>query len=133
MNRGDANLTRAEQEMVALVTSIANNCLYCIIAHSGLHRKYSKKPKLTEQLMANWKSADLSERERAILLLSTAVSNSEAITEAHFENLKEHGLDQEDAWDIAALTAFFNMSTRMVHFVGISPNDDYYTMGHSNK
>ncbi|XP_064616440.1 uncharacterized protein LOC135480520 [Liolophura sinensis] len=123
------NLTKADKEMIVVATSSKNNCLYCIIAHGALHRIYSKNPVLADQIAANWRTADLDERQRAILEFAMDVANCEAPSEDRLKNLEKHGLDRDDAWDIGAITAFFAMSNRMAFVTNMKPNEEFYMLG----
>nr|XP_039263415.1 uncharacterized protein LOC120339374 [Styela clava] len=133
IHKEEGNLTRADREMVALVTSSKLKCLYCVVAHSGQHRKYSNKPELTEQLIANWEHADLTSREKAILSLASTVCHSQEVTDEYFKNLEDHGLNKEDAWDIAALVAFTTMTAQMLSFIHVQPNREFYKMGRNGR
>ncbi|XP_062588800.1 uncharacterized protein LOC134250453 [Saccostrea cucullata] len=127
VNRG--NLTKADKEMIILATSSENNCLYCIIAHGALHRIFSKNPHLADQIAANWKTADLDDRQRAILDVAMDLCRCQPITEDKIENLKKHGLDKDDLWDIGAVTALFALSNRMAYLMNLKPNKEFYLMG----
>ncbi|XP_077201648.1 uncharacterized protein LOC143841353 [Paroedura picta] len=129
INKETGNLTKADKELIIVATSITNRCPYCVIAHGALHRIYSKKPTLADQVTVNWKLADLTAREMAILEFALAVCHAENITEEHFQKLEAHGFDREDAWDIGAISAFFAMSNRIAHFMDLRPNQEFYTMG----
>ncbi|XP_042311443.1 uncharacterized protein LOC121924240 [Sceloporus undulatus] len=129
MNKESGNLSKADKELIIVATSIVNKCPYCVVAHSALHRIYSKKPTLADQVMVNWKMADLSARELAMLEFALAVCRAENITEEHFQKLEAQGFDREDAWDIGTISAFFAMSNRMAHFTDLHPNPEFFTMG----
>ncbi|XP_026568525.1 uncharacterized protein LOC113444151 [Pseudonaja textilis] len=129
MNKETGNLSKADKELIIVATSIVNKCPYCVIAHSALHRIYSKKPTLADQVAVNWKLADLSDREMAILEFALAVCRADNITEEHFQKLEAHGFDREDAWDIGSISAFFAMSNRLAHFIDLHPNPEFYIMG----
>ncbi|XP_063046609.1 uncharacterized protein si:ch211-175m2.5 [Engraulis encrasicolus] len=129
MNKETGNLSKADRELIVVATSAHNHCLYCVISHSALHRIYSKKPNLADQVAVNYGTADLSPREHAILDFAMTVCRSENVTEGHFRTLQEHGLDSEDAWDIAAIAAFFAMSNRLAHLTDMRPNAEFYNMG----
>lgn len=123
------NLTKAEKEMIVVATSAANNCMYCVVSHGALTRIYSKNPLLGDQVAINWKAADLTDRQRAILEFATKVGRSETIEDDDFKALEKQGLSQEDGWDIGAIAAFFAMSNRMAHMIDMRPNDEFYLMG----
>lgn len=129
MNKDTGRLTKADRELIVVATSIHNKCLYCVVSHSALHRIYSKKPSLADQVIVNYHNADLSPREHAMLDFAMAVCRSDTITEQHFQALEEHGFDREDAWDIAAIAAFFAMSNRLAHLTDMRPNAEFYNMG----
>ncbi|XP_067903545.1 uncharacterized protein si:ch211-175m2.5 isoform X1 [Heterodontus francisci] len=129
MNKETGNLSKADRELIIVATSANNHCPYCVIAHSALHRLYSKNPILADQVVVNRQLADLDNRQRAMLDFALAVSNAENISEGHLKKLEMHGFDREDAWDIAMITAFFAMSNRLAHFIDLRPNEEFYTLG----
>ena len=125
-----SNLTKGDREMIVTATSAANSCLYCVVAHGAILRIYEKKPLVADQVAVNYKKADISERQRAMLDFAMKVCTaSHTIDDADFEALHAHGFDDEDAWDIAAITAFFGLSNRMASFSGMQPNPEFYLMG----
>lgn len=125
-----SNLTKGEREMIVVATSAANQCLYCVVAHGAILRIYEKKPLLADQVAINYRKADISPRQRAILDFALKVcQRSHDIEEADFAALHAHGLNDEDIWDIAAITAFFGLSNRMASFSGMEPNPEFYLMG----
>ncbi len=130
MLKESGNLSKADREMIVTATSGRNSCLYCVVAHGALLRIYAKKPLLADQVAVNYRKADLSPRERAMLDFAMKVcSDSSAIDDHDYAALKQHGLDEEDAWDIAAITAFFGLSNRMANAISMRPNDEFYLMG----
>jgi uncharacterized peroxidase-related enzyme len=125
-----SNLTKGDREMIVTTTSAANNCLYCVVAHGAILRIYEKKPLLADQVAVNYRKADITPRQRAILDFAMKVClHSDEIEEADFATLHAHGLNDEDIWDIAAITAFFGLSNRMASFSGMMPNPEFYVMG----
>ena len=125
-----SNLTKGDREMIVTVTSAANNCLYCVVAHGAILRIYEKKPLVADQVSVNYKKADITPRQRAMLDFAMRVCQaSHTIDDADFAALQSHGFDDEDAWDIAAITAFFGLSNRMASFSGMQPNPEFYLMG----
>ncbi len=125
-----SNLTKGEREMIVVATSAANQCLYCVVAHGAILRIYEKKPLVADQVAVNYRKADLTPRQRAILDFAMKVcQRSHEIEEADFATLHAHGLDDEDIWDIAAITAFFGLSNRMASFSGMVPNPEFYLLG----
>jgi uncharacterized peroxidase-related enzyme len=125
-----SQLTKGDREMIVTATSAANNCLYCVVAHGAILRIYEKKPLVADQVAVNYRKADISPRQRAMLDFALKVcQHSDQIEDADFAALRAHGLDDEDAWDIAAITAFFGLSNRMASFSGMMPNPEFYVMG----
>ena len=130
MLKEEGSLTKGEREMIVTTTSAANQCLYCVVAHGAILRIYEKKPLVADQVAVNYRKADISSRQRAMLDFAMKVcQNSLAIEEADFTALHAHGFDDEDIWDIAAITAFFGLSNRMASFAGMMPNPEFYAMG----
>ena len=130
MLKEEGSLTKGEREMIVTTTSAANQCLYCVVAHGAILRIYEKKPLVADQVAVNYRKADISPRQRAMLDFAMKVcQNSHAIEEADFTALHAHGFDDEDIWDIAAITAFFGLSNRMASFAGMMPNPEFYAMG----
>jgi len=130
MLKEDSNLTKGDREMIVTTTSAANHCLYCVVAHGAILRIYEKKPLIADQVAINYRKADISVRQRAMLDFAMKVClNSYEINEADFTALHAHGFNDEDIWDIASITAFFGMSNRIVNFSGMLPNAEFYVMG----
>ena len=130
MLKEEGSLTKGEREMIVTTTSAANQCRYCVVAHGAILRIYEKKPLVADQVAVNYRKADISPRQRAMLDFAMKVcQNSHAIEEANFTALHAHGFDDEDIWDIAAITAFFGLSNRMASFAGMMPNPEFYAMG----
>jgi uncharacterized peroxidase-related enzyme len=125
-----SGLSKGEREMIVTTTSAANKCLYCVVAHGAILRIYEKKPLVADQVAVNYRKADIPPRQRAMLDFALKVcQHSDEICEADFEALHVHGFDDEDIWDIAAITAFFGLSNRMASFSGMMPNPEFYLMG----
>jgi len=125
-----SNLSKGDREMIVTTTSAANKCLYCVVAHGAILRIYEKKPLLADQVAINYRKADITPRQRAMLDFAMKVClHSDEIEDADFAALHAHGLDAEDAWDIAAITAFFGLSNRIASFSGMQPNPEFYLMG----
>jgi len=126
----DNALTKGEKEMIVVATSGANQCLYCVVAHGALLRIYEKNPLIADQLATNWRKADLSPRQRAMLEFAMKVAlRSHEIGDADFAALREHGFSDEDAWDIGAIAAFFALSNRMANLSTMMPNAEFYLLG----
>ena len=125
-----SHLSKGDREMIITTTSSANECLYCVVAHGAILRIYEKKPFVADQVAANYRKADITPRQRAMLDFAMKVCQSaQTIEDADFDALKAHGFDDEDAWDIAAITAFFGLSNRMANVTGMQPNPEFYLMG----
>jgi len=123
-------LSKGEREMIIVVTSAANQCLYCVVAHGAILRVYEKKPLIADQLATNYRKADITPRQRAMLDFAMKVCERAAeLEEADFAALRAHGFDDEDIWDIGAITAFFGLSNRMANLSGMRPNDEFFLMG----
>ncbi|XP_067851040.1 uncharacterized protein si:ch211-175m2.5 [Heptranchias perlo] len=133
MNKETGNLSKADRELIIVATSANNHCPYCVIAHSALHRIYSKNPILADQVVVNRQLADLDDRQRAMLDFALTISSAENISEDHLKKLEMHGFDREDAWDIGTITAFFSMSNRLAHLIDLRPNEEFYTLGRMPK
>ena len=125
-----SNLTKGDREMIVTATSAANQCLYCVVAHGAILRIYEKKPFVADQVAVNHRKADITPRQRAMLDFAMKVcQRAHEVEDADFAALHAHGLDDEDIWDIAAITAFFGLSNRMASFAGMQPNPEFYLMG----
>jgi uncharacterized peroxidase-related enzyme len=123
-------LTRAEREMVVVATSANNDCQYCVVAHGAILRIRARNPLLADQVAINYRKADLSDREQAMLAFAMKVADdSRSIDEDDFARLRTHGFDDEDIWDIAGIVAVFGLSNRMANFLSMRPNDEFYAMG----
>ena len=127
----DSGLSKGEREMIVTTTSAANQCLYCVVAHGALLRIYEKKPLVADQVAINYRKAtDITPRQRAMLDFAMKVcERSHEINDDDFAPLHAHGFDDEDIWDIAAITAFFGLSNRIASFSGMQPNPEFYLMG----
>ncbi len=130
MDREGSNMSKADKEMIVVTVSGQNNCLFCVVAHGAILRIIKKDPHIADQLAVNYRKADLTPRERAICDFATKVNqHSDELGDADFAALTEHGLDDEDAWDIAAITALFGLSNRLANATDMRPNPEFYLMG----
>lgn len=126
----DSRLSKAEREMIVVATSAANDCHYCVIAHGAILRIYAKNPLISEQLAVNYRKADITPRQRALLDFAITVAlRPQEIEDIDRATLYEHGFDDEDIWDIGAIAAFFALSNRMAHLTDMRPNNEFYAMG----
>ena len=130
MLKEEGSLTKGEREMIVTTTSAANQCLYCVVAHGAILRIYEKQPYVADQVAVNYRKADITPRQRAMLAFAMKVAvDSAAIDDADFAALREHGFGDEDIWDIGAIAAFFALSNRMANMIGMRPNDEFYLLG----
>ncbi|HEX7273045.1 MAG TPA: peroxidase-related enzyme [Casimicrobiaceae bacterium] len=126
----ESGLSKAEREMIVVATSGANDCLYCVVAHGAVLRVYAKDPLVADQVAVNYRKADISARQKAMLAFALKVaSRSAELVDADFETLRQHGFSDEDIWDIGAITAFFALSNRMADLTAMRPNDEFYLLG----
>jgi uncharacterized peroxidase-related enzyme len=126
----ESGLTKGDREMIVTATSAVNNCLYCVVAHGAILRIYEKKPLIADQVAVNYRKADISPRQRAMLDFAMKVcTDSDKVEDADFAALHAHGFNDEDIWDITAITAFFGLSNRMASVTGMMPNPEFYAMG----
>lgn len=123
-------LTKAEREMIVVATSSMNQCQYCVIAHGAILRIRAKDPLIADQVATNYRKADITPRQKAMLDFAMKVSqNAQLVGEADFDVLKAHDFSEEDIWDIAAIAAFFGMSNRLANVTSMRPNPEFYAMG----
>jgi len=130
----DSGLTKAEREMIVVATSSANQCHYCVIAHGAILRIRAKNPQIADQIAVNYRKADITPRQRAMLDFAMKVSKqAHLVSEADFADIAGHGFSDDDIWDIAAISAFFALSNRMANVTSMRPNDEFYMMGRQPK
>ncbi len=126
----DSGLSKAEREMIVVATSNDNGCLYCVMAHGAILRVRAKNAQIADQVAVNYRKADITPRQKAMLDFAMKVSkNSRSIADDDFETLRGHGFTDDDIWDIAGITAFFGLSNRMANFMSMRPNDEFFAMG----
>jgi uncharacterized peroxidase-related enzyme len=126
----ESGLTKGEREMIVVATSGANECVYCVVAHGAILRVYEKNPLVADQVATNYRKADISPRQRAMLAFALKVAtDSKSIEPSDFEPLRTYGFSDEDIWDIGAIAAFFALSNRMANLISMRPNDEFYLLG----
>jgi uncharacterized peroxidase-related enzyme len=126
----ESGLTKGEREMIVTTTSALNHCLYCVVAHGAILRIYEKNPLLADQVSTNYRKANLSDRQNAMLEFAVKVcEKAHEIDDTDFKKLHHVGFNAEDIWDIAAITAFFGMSNRLANFTSMQPNPEFYMLG----
>jgi uncharacterized peroxidase-related enzyme len=126
----DGGLTPADREMIIVATSGFNQCIYCVVAHGAILRIREKNPLIADQVATNYRKADITPRQKAMLDFAVRVAGqSHRIDDDDFARLREHGFDDEDIWDIAGIAALFALSNRMANFARIRANDEFYLLG----
>jgi uncharacterized peroxidase-related enzyme len=126
----DEGLTKAEREMIVVATSGLNECLYCVVAHGAILRIRAKNPLLADQLATNYRKADITPRQRAMLDFAVKVSQrAEEVEEADYADLRSQGFSDDDIWDIASISAFFALSNRIANAFSMRPNSEFHLMG----
>src|SRR5690554_7531239 len=123
-------ITKAEREMIVVATSNLNQCQYCVVAHGAILRIRAKNPLIADQVAVNYRKADITPRQKAMLDFAVKVSmQAYAVGDEDMALLQEHGFDEDDIWDIAAIAAFFGLSNRMANVTSMRPNDEFYSLG----
>jgi uncharacterized peroxidase-related enzyme len=126
----ESGVSKAEREMIVVATSGANQCQYCVVAHGAILRVRARNPFIADQVAVNYRKADLTQRQRAMLEFALKVAlRSAEVGEADLAALREHGFTDEDIWDIGAVAAFFAMSNRLANMSSMRPNDEFFVMG----
>ena len=126
----EGGLTKGEREMIVVATSAHNQCIYCVVAHGAILRIREKNPQLADQIASNYRKADITPRQKAMLDFALKVSkSSHEISNADIENMRELGFSHDDIWDIGAISALFALSNRMANLTSMRPNDEFYLLG----
>jgi uncharacterized peroxidase-related enzyme len=126
----EGGLTRAEREMIVVATSGINQCQYCVVVHGAILRVRAKNALIADQVAVNYRKADITPRQKAMLDFAVKVSrHAEEVGDADFDALRRHGFSDEDIWDIGAISAFFALSNRMANLIDMRPNDEFYLIG----
>jgi uncharacterized peroxidase-related enzyme len=130
MDKETPGLSKADREVIVVATSAANGCLYCVVAHGAIARIRARDPHLADQVAVDWRKAPLSPRMQAVLEVAVRLAvDPAAVTAADQDRLREHGLTEDDVWDVGAIVALFALSNRLAHWAAIPPNDEFYLMG----
>ena len=130
MDKETPALTKADRELVVVATSAENRCLYCVVAHGAIARIRARNPRIADQLATDWRKAELDDRQRAVLELAVRLASTPwTVTDEHLAPLRDHGLTDDDVWDVGAIASLFAMSNRLVHLAGMMPNEEFYAMG----
>jgi uncharacterized peroxidase-related enzyme len=123
-------LSKAEREMIVVATSAANQCQYCVIAHGAILRIRAKNPLIADQIAINYRKADITPRQRAMLDFAMKVAlEAETVGEEDFKVLNKQDFSEDEIWDIGAIAAFFALSNRMANLTAMRPNDEFYKLG----
>jgi len=126
----EGGITKAEREMIVVATSGANGCPYCVVAHGAILRIRARNPLISDQVATNYRKADITPRQKAMLDFAFKVAlKSAEVSDADFAELRSHGFSDEDIWDIGAIAAFFALSNRMANMISMRPNDEFHLMG----
>ena len=126
----EEGLTKGEREMIVVATSGLNQCIYCVVAHGAILRIREKNPQLADQIATNYRKADITDRQKAMLDYAAKVSlQAQEVDDDDFDAVRQHGVADEEIWDIGAITAFFSLSNRMANVTTMRPNDEFYLLG----
>ncbi len=124
------NLTKAEREMIVVATSNAHQCQYCVVAHGAILRIRAKNALIADQVAINYRKADITPRQKAMLDFGMKVSaRAHEVNDEDFATLQAHGFTQDDIWDIAGIASFFGLSNRMANVTSMRPNDEFFALG----
>jgi uncharacterized peroxidase-related enzyme len=130
MDKETPGLSKADRELVVVATSAANDCLYCVVAHGAIARIRARDPHLADQVAVDWRKAPLPPRMHAVLEVAVRLATAPAeVTAADLAGLREHGLTEDDVWDVGAIVSLFALSNRLAHWAAVPPNDEFYLMG----
>ena len=125
----DSGLSKGEREMIVVATSGINQCTYCVVAHGAILRIREKNARVADELASNYRTANISARQKAMLDFAVKVSlQAYEIDEGDYDILHSHGFSDEDIWDIGAVSAFFALSNRMAGLVDMRPNTEFFGM-----
>ena len=126
----EGGLTKGEREMIVVATSAHNQCIYCVVAHGAILRIREKNPQLADQIAANYRKADITPRQKAMLDFALKVSkSSHELSNTDIEDMQKQGFSNDDIWDIGAISALFALSNRMANLTSMRPNDEFYLLG----
>jgi uncharacterized peroxidase-related enzyme len=130
MDKETPGLSKGDRELIVVATSAANDCLYCVVAHGAIARIRTRDPYLADQVAVDWRKAPLPPRMLAVLEVAVRLAvEPAAVTAADLDRLREHGLTEDDVWDVGAIVALFALSNRLAHWAAIPPNEEFFLMG----
>jgi uncharacterized peroxidase-related enzyme len=105
-----------------------------VVAHGAILRIRARNPLLADQVAVNYRKADLSDRQKAMLDFAMKIAlHSAEVVEADFAPLRAHGFSDDDIWDIGAVAAFFALSNRLANMTSMRPNDEFFLLGRQPK
>jgi uncharacterized peroxidase-related enzyme len=126
----EGGLTKTERELVVVATSGANHCSYCVVAHGAILRIRAKDPEIADHVATNPWTVPLPPRARAIVDLALVLATEpDRLTAEHLDAARAAGLDDDEIWDVGAITALFALSNRMAHLTALRPNPEFFLMG----
>ena len=130
MDKETPGLSKGDRELIVVATSAANDCLYCVVAHGAIARIRTRDPYLADQVAVDWRKAPLPARMHAVLEVAVRLAvEPAAVTAADLDRLREHGLTEDDVWDVGSIVGLFALSNRLAHFAAIMPNPEFFLMG----
>jgi uncharacterized peroxidase-related enzyme len=130
MDKETPGLSKGDRELIVVATSAANDCLYCVVAHGAIARIRTRDPYLADQVAVDWRKAPLPPRMLAVLEVAVRLAvEPAAVTAADLDRLREHGLTEDDVWDVGAIVALFALSNRLAHWAAIPPNEEFFLLG----
>ncbi len=130
MDKDTPALSKADRELIAVATSAANNCTYCVVAHGAILRIRDKDPQIADLVAVDWRKAPLDDRRRVLLDYAVRLARTpEEVGPADAEALRDAGLTDDDVWDIVSIVGFFALSNRLAHAFDLRPNSEFFTLG----
>ena len=130
MDKETPGLSKGDRELIVVATSAANDCLYCVVAHGAIARIRTRDPYLADQVAVDWRKAPLPARMHAVLEVAVRLAVEPAtVTAADLDRLREHGLTEDDVWDVGSIVGLFALSNRLAHWAAIPPNEEFFLMG----
>jgi len=130
MDKETPGLSKGDRELIVVATSAANDCLYCVVAHGAIARIRTRDPYLADQVAVDWRKAPLPARMHAVLEVAVRLAvEPAAVTAADLDRLREHGLTEDDVWDVGSIVGLFALSNRLAHWAAIPPNEQFFLMG----
>ncbi len=126
----EGGLSQGEREMIVVATSSINQCIYCVVAHGAILRIREKNPFISDQIASNYRKADITPRQKAMLTFAEKVTaRAYEVSDKDYDKLRKHGFDDEDIWDIGSIAALFGLSNRMANMADIRPNAEFHLLG----